>query len=136
MKPGGPLVRKTPLKRSGALPRVSQKQRSKQVARREAMAIVRERDQNTCQFWLSLVVWAQTTTTVDFSSGDGERIFAQCREAFPYDPPPCGGPNHGHEPKHRSQGGDPTDPDQIVLICESHHRFCHSEPIAAKLLGL
>ena len=42
----------------------------------------------------------------------------------------------GHERKRRSQGGDPLNPDEIVLLCRPCHRFASEFPEAAHELGL
>lgn len=42
----------------------------------------------------------------------------------------------GHEPLLRSRGGDPTDPDQIVLVCRACHDWAHHNPEAAGARGL
>ena len=130
-------MKRTPLRK------VSDKRRATFPARKAAMAEVRARDSNTCQFWLRLVVWAQESGAVYFPNRpnvDGARLLQQARLAFclEFDVtlPECSGPLDGHEPKHRSQGGDPTDPADIVLCCRAHHDFAHSRPIAAKALGL
>jgi hypothetical protein len=107
------------------------------------MAEVRARDSNTCQFWLRLVIWAQESGAVYFPNRpnvDGAALLAKAREAFEAEfgvtLPECSGPLDGHEPKHRSQGGDPTDPDAIRLVCRAHHSWLHERPLCAKALGL
>lgn len=50
--------------------------------------------------------------------------------------PSCDGPFDVHEPGHRSQGADPTNPDECVTLCRSHHSWVHLNPIAAKDLAL
>jgi hypothetical protein len=120
------------------LPKMSKKAKAKIPARRAAMEVVRERDQ-VCQFWLRLIVWAQTSGEVFFPARpnvDGKLLLEKAKEKFPVKVPDCSGPLDGHEPKHRSQGGDPTNPDEIQLVCRTHHDFCHDHPIEAKLLCL
>jgi hypothetical protein len=132
-----PQVKRTPLRK------VSAKRRATFPARKAAMAEVRARDSNTCQFWLRLVVWAQESGAVYFPNRpnvDGAQLLREARHAF-FDkfeliPPECSGPLDGHEPKHRSQGGDPTDPDAIRLVCRAHHSWCHNWPLAGRALGL
>ncbi len=41
-----------------------------------------------------------------------------------------------HEPGHRSQGADPTDPEQCVTLCRGHHSWVHDHPKEAKEMGL
>lgn len=50
---------------------------------------------------------------------------------------PCAGPLDGHEPLTRARGGDPTDPDQVILVCRRHHDLIHhADPARAHELGL
>ena len=148
MNRGRPLKRTSSLKRTEMkrgtkpLPKMSKKAKAKIPARRAAMKVVRERDQ-TCQFWLRLIVWAQKSGAVYFpnlSGVDGLYLLTKATEAFEakldLKIPQCSGPLDGHEPKHRSQGGDPTDPDDVVLTCRAHHDVCHAYPLAAKALNL
>lgn len=48
----------------------------------------------------------------------------------------CSGGVEGHEPLRRSQGGDPFDPAQVVLLCAGHHRWVHDHPDMARRVGL
>lgn len=48
----------------------------------------------------------------------------------------CGGCLDGHEPRRRSQGGDPLDPDQIIQVCRRHHDWVGNNPAAARERGL
>lgn len=41
-----------------------------------------------------------------------------------------------HEILTRAQGGDPTDPDNAVLLCREHHDFAHNHPKWAAEVGL
>lgn len=50
--------------------------------------------------------------------------------------PSCGGRLDVHEPGHRSQGADPTDPAQCVLVCRLHHDYVHNWPLLASAIGL
>ena len=43
---------------------------------------------------------------------------------------------HGHEPLLRSQGGDITDPDQVLDACPACHRWVHAHPKLAAKRGL
>jgi hypothetical protein len=43
---------------------------------------------------------------------------------------------HGHEPLLRAQGGDPTDPGQVLLGCVPCHRWAHDNPEKAYAMGL
>jgi hypothetical protein len=51
-------------------------------------------------------------------------------------PRPCWGPLDVHEPGHRSQGADPTDPSQAVCLCRGCHDWVHAHPLIAKALTL
>jgi len=42
----------------------------------------------------------------------------------------------GHEKHPRSQGGSPTDPDNVLLVCRACHDWTHAHPNAARSLGL
>ena len=106
------------MKRSRIKP-ISDKRRATLPARRECMEIVRARDK-VCQFW----------THVCDSSLDHEDWLVCWEDRF------CSGPLDGHEPRHRSQGGDPTNPDEVQLICRHHHDFVHNWPLLAKALNL
>ena len=48
----------------------------------------------------------------------------------------CSGGLQGHEPLLRSRGGDPCDPDQILIICAGLHRQVHLNPKWATSVGL
>jgi hypothetical protein len=119
---------------------VSDKRRATFPARKAAMAEVRARDSNTCQFWLRLVVWAQESGAVYFPNRpnvDGAALLRQCREAFPVHVPDCFGDLNGHEPRkqaHHSE--DYTDPERIVLLCNVHNDWVEDYPIERKLLDL
>ena len=112
---------------------MSKKTRAKIPARKAAMEVVRERDA-FCQLPLRLVVWAANEDKLWGRSGAEK--YASAVDAFEVNVGECSGPLDGHEPVHRSQGGDPTDPDAIVLLCRAHHDFCHEHPSAARDLGL
>ena len=115
---------------------VSDKRRATWEPRRQAMTVVRERDRY-CQFFVRLVVWAQTTEAVDFSSGDGPAILAAAREAFGYPTPDCFGPLNGHEPRKQAHHPeDYLDPERIVLLCDGHNSWVEDWPDARKLLAL
>ena len=121
-----PLRRKAPLERLSGLSRgrkpikqVSDKRRATFGARRECVRIVKERDVN-CQFWIHVC-------DTELSPED----FARCIEACH-----CEGRMEVHEPAHRSQGADPTDPEQCLLVCAKHHRFAHNWPLLAKSLRI
>lgn len=47
----------------------------------------------------------------------------------------CAGPLDGHERKSRARGGDPLDPDHIIILCRAHHDFSHAHPVEAHRLG-
>ena len=103
-------MKRTPIRR------VSKKRAATFPARRECVRIVLERDLG-CRFWARMNALAPQ---------DNRMV----------DAPVCCGPIDVHEPGHRSQGADPTDPDQCVAICRAHHDWAHTHPIQAKLLGL
>lgn len=48
----------------------------------------------------------------------------------------CDGRLEVHEPLTRARGGDPTDPDQCVLLCARCHAWAHREPVLAAEVGL
>ena len=109
-----PRVKKSSkfLKRSRLNP-MSRKRRDQIPAREECVRIVLARDRG-CVFpnrWVAEGNW-------------------------PTNMPPCDGPLDVHEPRHRSQGADPTDPDQCVTLCRAHHDLVHNLPVTAKDLGL
>jgi hypothetical protein len=41
-----------------------------------------------------------------------------------------------HEVLTRGRGGDPTDPENILLLCREHHKFVTEHEHAARELGL
>jgi hypothetical protein len=134
-----PLER-TEMERSRTpIAQMSDKAKAKIPGRRRAMIVVRERDK-VCQFWVRLVVWAQTTGAVEFPESpigqDGHVLLARCQMAFDYPTPECFGPLEGHEPKKRSGGADIENPDEIVLLCQGHNGWVEDYPEARKLLGL
>jgi len=98
------------VKRSRINP-VSAKRRATFEARRECVEIVLERDK-VCQW--------------------NVRCAALGRDPLHA----CWGPLDVHEPGHRSQGADPTDPEQCVAVCRGCHSFLHAHPLLAKELGL
>jgi len=96
-----------------SLKAVSDKRRARIPAREECVRIVLARD-GGCVFpkrWVEAGNW-------------------------PTNMPPCWGQLDVHEPGHRSQGADPTDPDQCVTLCRAHHDLVHNLPVTAKDLGL
>ena len=97
------------------LAKVSLKRLATLPARRRCVEIVHERDK-VCQFWVHEAGLLSTLELVQA----GE----------------CWGPLDVHEPGHRSQGADPTDPDAAILLCRGHHDFAHREPRLAKGLGI
>ena len=109
----------TPLKRSTftaprkPLRKVSAQARAKWPARLACIQIVLERDQGC--------VFARRVTG---------------RGLSPDLAPTCWGQLDVHEPGHRSQGADPTNPDECVTLCRGHHDYVHGFPLTAKLLEL
>ncbi len=99
------------MKRSPLSP-ISAKRRAKLAARRACVEAVLERDRG-CVF--------------------PRRAFAA---DFPICAPLCYGVLDVHEPGKRSQGADPTDPDQCVALCRTHHRLVHANPQLGASLGL
>jgi hypothetical protein len=88
-------------------------------ARRKAIEVVKERDK-VCQFeahYRALHGFTSNMVSV-------------------FDVPVCYGPLDVHEPARRSQGADPTDPDQCVLLCRQHHSWVHAHPAQSYELGL
>jgi hypothetical protein len=103
-------VKRTPIRR------VSKKRAATFSARRECVRIVLERDLG-CRFWARMNAMGPPKNLV-------------------VDAPVCWGPIDVHEPGHRSQGADPTDPDQCVALCRAHHDWVHDHPLRAAPLGL
>lgn len=102
------------MKRSPLKP-VSAKRKSQASARQLCVHIVRHRDK-VCQFL--------------------SRVQGLTEPLGTYTPLSCWGVLDVHEPGHRSQGADPTDPTQCVLICRYHHTWVHDHPNYAKQLQL
>ena len=124
----------TDVKRSPLRP-ISEKRRASLPARRRCVEIVLERDK-TCRFWAHVeAYWVENGVPKKFAVAarskahliSGDRVVSL---------PTCWGPLDVHEPGHRSQGADPTDPSQAVAICRGHHDFVHQNPIVAKALTL
>ena len=90
-------MKRTPLKRSFAplkrtpLARVSKKRHSLSAARRACVEIVLARD-------------------------GGCVVRPRVSDIIFYDMGTCWGPLDVHEPGHRSQGADPTDPEQCITL--------------------
>jgi hypothetical protein len=60
-----------------------------------------------------------------------------CQAARVWPEVACDGPLVGHEPLPRSRGGDPLNPDEVVLVCLlGHHPAIHANPLLAKERGL
>lgn len=60
-----------------------------------------------------------------------------CQAAVTWPEVACAGPLVGHEPLPRSRGGDPLNPDEVVLVCLlGHHPAIHANPLLAKKRGL
>lgn len=51
-------------------------------------------------------------------------------------PHTCAGPLDGHEPLPRGRGGDPTDVDNVVIVCRKAHDHLHGHPEWAHEVGL
>jgi len=107
------------VKRSPLRP-ISDKRRASLPARRRCIQIVLARDK-VCQFWPALELARDSLDTAHLAYAVGTK---------------CWGPLDVHEPGHRSQGADPTDPNQCRAICRGHHDFVHQNPIVAKALTL
>lgn len=110
-------MKRTPLKRSFAplkrtpLARVSKKRHSLSAARRACVEIVLARD-------------------------GGCVVRPRVSDIIFYDMGTCWGPLDVHEPGHRSQGADPTDPEQCITLCRGHHSWAHDHPKQAKEIGI
>ena len=116
LRPSGkPLRRSVWTVRRKPIKAISDKARAKLPARRKCVRIVLERD-GGCVFWRRPI----------------EDLSAEQLRGIDV----CSGPLDVHEPGHRSQGADPTDPDQCVCVCRHHHSWAHEHPVAAKVLGL
>lgn len=94
-------------KRHTQLRAISPRKQAEREARRDAVMLVKARDQH-CQW----------------DTHGGHPSVA------------CGGPLDVHEPLTRARGGDPTDPDACVLLCRRHHDWVHAHPREASCLGL
>jgi len=111
-------VKRSPLRR------ISEKRKAQLPARRKCVQVVLERDK-VCQFQPRLeAYWRE----------NGLDAYKQLVAGLPLHD--CWGPLDVHEPGHRSQGADPTDPAACVLVCRGHHDFLHSRPLIAKALTL
>jgi hypothetical protein len=111
-------VKRSPLRR------ISEKRKAQLPARRRCVQIVLARDV-TCRFGPRLdAYWAVY----------GLDAYRELLGSVAI--PDCWGPLDVHEPGHRSQGADPTDPAACVLVCRGHHDFLHSRPLIAKALTL
>lgn len=94
------------------------------MTREECVAIVKARD-GRCRFRAlaaardtsSLHIADRTVITNAFNN--------RCRLA-----------TQVHEPGKRSQQADPTDPEQCIALCGSHHEWIHAHPRLAAFLGL
>jgi hypothetical protein len=104
-------VKRTPIRR------VSKKRAATFPARRECVRIVLERD-GGCVFNRRVM------EHLPLEIGWGKISMR------------CDGRLDVHEPRHRSQGADPTDPAQCETLCRAHHDLVHTQPLVAKLLGL
>lgn len=97
---------------------MSAKRRAQVPARKRCVAIVLKRD-GECQFFAHVArYWDPTEENASLSL------------------PTCWGSLDVHEPGHRSQGADPTDPEQCVAICRGHHDWVGDHPLLAKDLHL
>ena len=103
---------------------VSLKRLAELPARRRCVEIVLARD-GGCVFGRHLVA---ASSLVRLEAAKAMRLQRPLTE--------CSGPLDVHEPGHRSQGADPTDPEACLAICRRHHDLMHSYPLVAKLLGL
>ncbi len=114
---------KTALKRYKRINPISAKRRRQRAARLACVAAVLKRDGYKCTFWAHV---PQTVGAFREESASLNFI----------DPPCCDGQLDVHEPLMRSHGADPTDPDQCITLCRSHHTWSHNHPLAAEQLGL
>lgn len=48
----------------------------------------------------------------------------------------CYGPLVGHEPLKRSAGGDPCDPDEVMIVCAGLNAWIEDNPVQARAFGL
>lgn len=62
---------------------------------------------------------AETRASVVMRDGGRCRV---CREYV-------GDYGHAHEIVYRSRGGDPCDPENVILLCARHHRLEHEHRI-------
>jgi hypothetical protein len=125
--------RSTPLKRLSGLSRdrkpikqVSLKRAATLPARRACVRIVLERDQG-CVFERRLEAYITPWGEDPSPLRPGELSGV---------PRSCWGPLDVHEPGHRSQGADPTDPTACICLCRGHHDYAHAHPRFAKALKI
>lgn len=105
---------------------ISEKRRATFAARAECVRIVLARD-GGCTFWRRVENYL-TPWGVEPQDPPAPELRGSL--------PECDGPLDVHEPVHRSQGGDPTDPEQCTTVCRAHHDYAHSHPKFAKAIGL
>lgn len=74
---------------------------------------------------------ARRKLRADLEQTRGRRCQAQWKL-----PHVCGGPLDLHEVVRRSQGGDPLDPGNVLLLCRVAHDWVGRNPAGAVRLGL
>lgn len=79
---------------------------------KEVYASVRERDQHRCQFPIETDARGDT--------------WKKCGESFR---------TEAHHRRIRSQGGDDSD-ENLILLCQQHHTWVHAHPTEARDMGL
>lgn len=108
MKRGGPIERKTPIRRSGSLPRVTH------LRGRSAKGAAEDRERGK-------VLRAKFP----------EHEWHGCAV------PLCGREaNDAHEKLSRGRGGSAVDPENITPLCRLHHDAAHGEDPALYVAGL
>jgi hypothetical protein len=112
---------------------MSEKARRRVPDRVAAMKIVKQRDQ-VCQFWPRLMSWGEQMEVSPLVPVEVAMEFIYTFDLRLL--PDCWGELEGHEPEKRSHCADPTDPEQIVLLCHLHNGWVEDYPLAAKALRL
>lgn len=113
-----PLVRKTPLRRTGRLRAMSPKRRAEAAQRRAVIAAVKLRDGDRCH--------AQVVIS--------RRAEAAAVHGWPIT---CDGPLDAHEkiPRSAWPGGHLVT-SNVIMVCRRHHDWIDAHEITAATLGL
>jgi hypothetical protein len=100
---------------------MSRRREARIPERRAAMAIVRVRDHDECQFWSFVGRWQQSHLGL----------------AVPFEVQPCHGARNGHELRKSSHyPNDYYDPAWITLLCNGHNEWVDDHNDEAVMIGL